>query len=692
MEPARIGYGVVGLGLVGLLSGACGPRGASEPTPASAAAPERAPSDPAGAEGAAGDVGEDALAQADAEPVPEDKIPERPPVALPSPVDAGSCPDKGAGDPALGIMTSPVRAVAGERLRVVAATLEDERPLAMRIEAEGAAVDASVTHRPGVPAAVIGDLVPEGTEALRVIVGRDGVGLGCATIRVSRSSSSTPRPVAGDVWPISRRWSSAEEALFSAWVRELFHAERGEELAYRALHEVTSQEERNLLHDALGWGEDADPKTATGLKLRPDCADTPYFLRAYFAWKRGLPFAFRKCSRGRPGKAPRCGAEISTSDAERGSGKQPGELGGVQHFFRKTLAWGVHTGNGRVAHGDSDADLYATRLDRRGLRPGTVYADPYGHILVLAELVDPEGALPGILYAVDGQPDGSITRKRFWEGNFLWNQDPDLGGSGFKSFRPVVEREVEGRRTQVQLSDAEIAEAPGYGDVSDEQAVIDGVAFYDRMEALITPGRRDPQVAQEEAITALYEAAKVRVTSVDNGVAHFTNGGGTISMPEGFHIFETTGPWESFSTPARDLRLLVAIDVVNGFADKVRRQPEVFGVKPGPGQEARMQAVIDRLEAAKAEQVGDPRYRFSYTRSDGQPQELGLGELLARAEALEVAYNPNDCPELRWGATPGSAEAATCKRRAPADQRAKMERYRVWFHERRRPARGAMEP
>ncbi len=75
-----------------------------------------------------------------------------------------------------------------------------------------------------------------------------------------------------------------------------------------------------------------------------------------------------------------------------------------------------------------------------------------------------------------------------------------------------------------------------------------------------------------------------------------------------------------------------------------------------------MQAVIDRIEAAKAAQVEDPRYRFTYTRSDGQPQELGLGELLSRAEALEVAYNPNDCPELRWGATPGSSEAATCKR------------------------------
>ena len=56
---------------------------------------------------------------------------------------------------------------------------------------------------------------------------------------------------------------------------------------------------------------------------------------------------------------------------------------------------------------------------------------------------------------------------------------------------------------------------------------------------------------------------------------------------------------------------------------------------------------------------------------------------------LEMAYNVNDCVELRWGAAEGSEEASTCKRRAPASQRTKMASdYRVWFHERRRPPRG----
>ena len=52
-----------------------------------------------------------------------------------------------------------------------------------------------------------------------------------------------------------------------------------------------------------------------------------------------------------------------------------------------------------------------------------------------------------------------------------------------------------------------------------------------------------------------------------------------------------------------------------------------------------------------------------------------------------MAYNLNDCVELRWGAPEKSEEAATCKRHASLAQRAKMTQYRAWFHERRRPPR-----
>jgi hypothetical protein len=80
--------------------------------------------------------------------------------------------------------------------------------------------------------------------------------------------------------------------------------------------------------------------------------------------------------------------------------------------------------------------------------------------------------------------------------------------------------------------------------------------------------------------------------------------------------------------------------------------------------------------------------KFSYARSDGSPWELTLEDVLVRTPDLEMAYNINDCVEMRWGAKEGSDEAATCKRRAPGAQRTKMSEYRTWFSERRRPPRG----
>lgn len=609
------------------------------------------------------------------------------PAAMPGPADAGSCPERD--DPAFGIFASPQRPAVGERLRILAATLDGEAPIALRIdpgpkvrEVE-AAVPADLTITPGVPSSALASLTPGEAGEFTVVVGRGGVGHACLKIKVRGQASREAPPAAPQnvAWPSVRAWDAGEEALYSAWLRALFHAELGADLAYAALDQITSDGQRNLLHGSLGWNE--DDKHPTGLAMRPDCADTPYFLRAYYAWKRGLPFAFRQCSRGTPGRPPKCGEVVDNTRAQESSSAQPGQLGAVQQFMRRTLAWGVHTGNGRVALADERSDLYPVRLDRRALRPGSVYADPYGHILVLVELFEGTGGRPGVLYAIDGQPDGSITRKRFWEGNFLWNQDPGLGGSGFKNFRPVAVREG----VATQMTDAEIQRAPGYGDGSTEQGNLSGPQFYDAMENLITPGQRDPLIAQEEAVAALFEQARVRVTSVANGEDFFKkNPGATVPMPEGFKVFETTGAWESYSTPARDLRLLIAIDVVTGFSDKIKRQPGVFGVPEGDPKA--LAAVTDRLAKARDALVREDRFTFEYTRSDGSKWRLSLGELIARAPRLEAAYNPNDCPELRWGAESGSDEARTCKRRAPAEQADKMQRYKTWFHERKRPARG----
>ena len=358
--------------------------------------------------------------------------------------------------------------------------------------------------------------------------------------------------------------------------------------------------------------------------------------------------------------------------------RPPGLVPGFGYYLRTTVANGVHSGAGRTAATDDDADYYHVALKQETLRPGTVYADPYGHILVISKRLPQSGDAAGVILAVDGQPDGTVARKRFWRGNFLFAQNPALGGPGFKRFRPIVAAKGGGLR---RLTNDEIANDPQYGDYSPEQSQLGVEDFYDRMDDLMSPAPLDPLRAMQEAITALEEQVKTRVTSVENGRKYQTGGGAEVAMPDGASIFETTGAWEDFATPSRDLRLLIAIDVVRGFPDRVARRPERYAMPKDKGVEA----VKAELESVLASELA--ARKFSYTRTDGSPWTLALKDVIDRIAALEMAYNVNDCVELRWGAPDNSDEASTCKRRAPETQRGKMTEYRAWFSERRRPPR-----
>jgi hypothetical protein len=127
---------------------------------------------------------------------------------------------------------------------------------------------------------------------------------------------------------------------------------------------------------------------------------------------------------------------------------------------------------------------------------------------------------------------------------------------------------------------------------------------------------------------------------------------------------------------------LIAMDVVRGYPERVARRPERYAMPQGKSVadvKAELASVLASELAAR---------KFSYPRSDGSPWTLTLKDVIHRAADLEMAYNVNDCVELRWGAPEQSEEASTCKKRAPRAQRAKMTDYRAWFAERRRPPRG----
>ena len=608
---------------------------------------------------------------------------------------AGVCDDAAE----LAVLSSPVAPWRGAPLRVVFAAEKPHEGELSLIAPDGTVAMRSRERHGGPPYFWLAEVKSPAAGTWRATLARSRAPAECRSItrEIAVRADAPPRPssVAGSVWPLRNTWNRGTENLFSAWIEKLFDAPLDAELSWPALHVGLRDQSRNLLFNHLGLGEDE-----MKMVLRPDCADLPYFLRAYFAFKMGLPFGFSKCTRGGGGRPPVCTqwSSIQNVDAARAAeplpppgapavanasavpAAPPRSLGLAGSFgaYMRTVGDGVHSGSARTATADNNTDYYPVSLHQETLRPGTIYADPYGHILMLVRRVPQSEGGAGVFLAVDGQPDGTVARKRFWRGNFLFAQDPALGGPGFKRFRPIM-RGTDG--VLRRLTNEQIAKNPQYADFSLDQAKLGVEDFYDRMDDVMSPSPLDPLRAMKEAITSLEEQVKTRVTSVENGRKFQNSGKGEASMPDGPAIFETIGAWEDFSTPSRDLRLLIAIDVVRTFPDRAARRPERYAMPRGKSAadvKAELQSVLASELASR---------KFSYPRSDGSQWTLALKDVIDRAVDLEMAYNPNDCVELRWGAAARSEEASTCKRSAPSVQRAKMTKYRAWFSERRRPPR-----
>jgi hypothetical protein len=644
-------------------------------------------------------------------------------VTAKSPAEAAStaCADA----PELTFLPPPIAPWKGAPLRVMVVSEKPIDGTLSLVAPDGSVAAKSSDRHGGEPYSWYTEIATPTAGTWHATLTLDQASSGCSTItRDIAVSAGKPEPLhtpPGSFWKVRNSWDTTTEALFSAWIEKLFDAPPDQDLSWKVWHEVLRDRSRNFLFNYLGSNED---NAQAG--LRPDCADFVYFLRAYFAYKMGLPFGYSNCSRGVGGRPPKCyqwfdiehpettrpppppEQEIAAAPPALAAATPPAQRTTVLGLFSRSqpvetpaptppiapappkprrpatfaeylrdVGDVVHTGAVRVAGNEDNSDFYTVPLTQQALRPGTVYADPYGHVLMLVHRVPEVDGKPGVFLAVDAEPDGSITRKRFWRGNFLFVHDPALGSPGFKHFRPIVRGGNGGLR---RLSNAEIAKNPAYDDFSLEQSKLSLEDFYDRMDDVMSPEPLDPVKAMTDAITSLNEQVKTRVTSIENGRKYQEKQPGEIAMPNGSSIFEANGAWEDYSTPARDFRLLIAIDVVRGFPDHFVRRQDHYALPTGKN----IEDVKSQLQNVLASELASRK--ISYTRSDGSQWTLTLKDVIDRAPNFEMAYNPNDCVELRWGAPDNSEEASTCKRHASPAQRAKMSSdYRIWFRERHWP-------
>ncbi len=212
-------------------------------------------------------------------------------------------------------------------------------------------------------------------------------------------------------WPARRVWNAAAEDDFARFVTAIGRGVTEGRCGH--LDECLASPVVNPLVD------DDEMR----LRMLPDCADVAYVLRAYFAFKRQLPFGF-VAAMGGEGGDPRylhTGRPVLW--------RQWTDFRSPRALFDEMRSY-VHSGMFRLSPKLEDGDTYAARIDRASVRPGAVYYDTDGHVLVVTEVLP-----TGDVQFIDGHPGGSLTHPRFHAPAQTPPGSPSWGG-GFRRWRP----------------------------------------------------------------------------------------------------------------------------------------------------------------------------------------------------------------------------------------------------------------
>ena len=205
----------------------------------------------------------------------------------------------------ISVLPSPLAPWSGAPLRVMVISETPVEGVLSLTAPDGSVALKSPDRHDGPPYAWFAEVATPAAGTWRATLDYSAASASCTPVtREISVSAKKPAPFdipAGRIWPVKNSWDLKNESLFSAWVAKLFDAPPDQDLNWKVWYEVLRDPTRNFLFNYLGRNEDQ-----TQTSQRPDCADFVYFLRAYFAFKMGLPFGYSNCSRGAGNSPPKC--------------------------------------------------------------------------------------------------------------------------------------------------------------------------------------------------------------------------------------------------------------------------------------------------------------------------------------------------------------------------------------------------
>ncbi|HEX7776154.1 MAG TPA: hypothetical protein VF449_06465 [Parvibaculum sp.] len=404
-----------------------------------------------------------------------------------------------------------------------------------------------------------------------------------------------------------------------------------------------------------------------GFTFFADCADLAYVLRAYYAWKNGLPFSYASdvAANGNSNdlRYSRYGNYVvqRTDVITRAPGRFPNARI-VIGMLLDSISTAMYRVPPDVKRGEP-ADFYPVKIAPGAIHPGTVIYDPNGHAATVYD-VDGEGRIRFI----DSHPDNSVSRGDY--GRRFVRASPPMG-AGFKNWRPLklvgatqapdgsyVGGHIEATPDD-KLADFSLEQYFGNADPATRDwqmalFVFNGevVDYYDFVRRAVAGHDivYDPIIETRSMIKGLCDDLGYRAEAVDIAVkAGISGQAHPDRLPE--NIYGTSGDWETYSTPSRDARLKVSFTELRDQAARFLGMAAAHSknIAYGGSDLAGDLAATYRAETASCV--------VSYRASDGAMRTMSFEE--ARSRLFKFAFDPYLCPERRWGAT-DPAELATC--------------------------------
>lgn len=445
-------------------------------------------------------------------------------------------------------------------------------------------------------------------------------------------------------WKIKKdHWDASDEEGFSKFVQ--------------ALGESGCSTTQDCFENHLNPYRDSDPPN---LRLDGDCADLPYQMRAYYAWKNGLPFSYAV------GVSPRQGSQGDLRFNTKGNkvvarrDVLPWAGGFSTVGMLNAIGDSVSSATFRVSHefdeGPTVSDFYSPKIQRGSIRPGTVVYDINGHVVVVYK-IEEDGR---VLY-MDSHPDRTLTRSAF--GAQFARDNPQLG-SGFKNFRPVrlvgynkaADGTLRGGKLVFAKNDeiADYSPEQYYGNGKDtsenwetgkfyDNDVI--VGFYEYVRLKLSDGKSvynpvyELRASMRSICGDLKDRAQAVEIAIDKGIHRKDQ---PSRLPNNIYGTDSM-EWEIYSTPSRDARLKTRFKELR---DNMAKLIQMY-IDRDPRLSYDGLHLKDNLQKVYGEESVGCKVRYKNT--NGKEVTLTFDQVKERL--FKLSFDPYHCVERRWGAT-----------------------------------------